>query len=433
MQMFSWLPSMADGAKGGQAAPADIMSPRPEESWIDELTVSQLTDNPTGGGEADVEHSVRSMEPQRSLKEWLESIKPGYASRFAVAFEAAGVEDSDDLEHMDLGIYREVEAALAQLCDAKPMHLKNIRLALEPLCGCVLEVSVSPPAPSTDRSSTDRSTDRSTSTSKWAHVRQQLNRPRASGGAQHGAVRATASTTSSSGSEQPRIMHRLVRAASWTSSSSKEASVSSASSAWSSKEASAAAVRRATPSRRRPTGASSALSQRSQLRRAGSSAHLGAPSSHLAASAPSSRSHAVVGATSARAVTTSASSSRGGSGSGTSRGTSSGDGGGGGGGGGGSGGGSGSSGGGGRRPAPLDLPPSPPGRFAAVVAVPTAATSSATSSATSTATSSGTRSRFTSTTPTPPLWKADAPSSTPCEEPSPASVMGLHLDSWIAP
>ena len=184
MQMFSWLPAMADGAKGGQAAPADITSPRPEESWIDELTVSQLTDNPTGGGE--VEHSARSMEQQRSLKEWLESIKPGYASRFAVAFEAAGVEDSDDLEHMDLGIYREVEAALAQLCDAKPMHLKNIRLALEPLCGCVLEVPASPPAPSTDRSSTDRSTDRSTSTSKWAHVRQQL-RPRASGGAQHGA------------------------------------------------------------------------------------------------------------------------------------------------------------------------------------------------------------------------------------------------------
>ena len=53
MQMFSWLPSMADGAKGGQAAPADIMSPRPEESWIDELTVSQLTDNPTGGGEVE--------------------------------------------------------------------------------------------------------------------------------------------------------------------------------------------------------------------------------------------------------------------------------------------------------------------------------------------------------------------------------------------
>jgi hypothetical protein len=108
--MFSWLPAMADGAKGGQAAPADITSPRPEESWIDELTVSQLTDNPTGGGE--VEHSARSMEQQRSLKEWLEGIKPGYASRFAVAFEAAGVEDSDDLEHMDLGIYREVEAAL---------------------------------------------------------------------------------------------------------------------------------------------------------------------------------------------------------------------------------------------------------------------------------------------------------------------------------
>ena len=108
MQMFSWLPSMADGAKGGQAAPADIMSPRPEESWIDELTVSQLTDNPTGGGE--VKHSARSMEQQRSLKEWLEGIKPGYASRFAVAFEAAGVEDSDDLEHMDL---REVELSCA--------------------------------------------------------------------------------------------------------------------------------------------------------------------------------------------------------------------------------------------------------------------------------------------------------------------------------
>ena len=465
MQMFSWLPAMADGAKGGQAAPADITSPRPEESWIDELTVSQLTDNPTGGGEA--EHSARSMEQQRSLKEWLEGIKPGYASRFAVAFEAAGVEDSDDLEHMDLGIYREVEAALAQLCDAKPMHLKNIRLALEPLCGCVLEVPVSPPAPSTDRSSTDRSTDRSTSTSKWAHVRQQL-RPRASGGAQHGAVRAATSTASSPGSEQQlRIVHRLVRAASWTSSSSKAASVSSASSASSSKEASAAAVRRATPSRRRPTGASSASSHRSQLRRAGSSAHLGASSSYLAASAPSTCSHAATaraaGATSARAASTSASSSRGGGGGG---------------GGGGSGGSSGSSGGssgssggggggGGRRPAPLDLPPSPPGRFAAVVAVPTAATptaasaftparaftpappepaesaaikagssstrrsgASAISSATSTGASTGTRSRFTSTTPTPPLWKAEAPSSTPCEEPSPASVIASLIRGW---
>jgi hypothetical protein len=96
-----------------------------------------------GGNALNGEHreqSARSMEQLSLLKEWLEGIKPGYASRFAVAFEAAGIEDSDDLEHMDLGIYRVVEAALTQKCDAKPMHLKKIRLAIELLCGCGLEV-----------------------------------------------------------------------------------------------------------------------------------------------------------------------------------------------------------------------------------------------------------------------------------------------------
>ena len=104
-----------------------------------------LSGSMRGGNALDGEHreqSARSMEQPCSLETWLDRIKDGY-SRFAVAFEAAGVEDSIDLTRMDLGIYCKVEAALTQKCDAKPMHLKNIRLAIELLCGCGLEVPVS--------------------------------------------------------------------------------------------------------------------------------------------------------------------------------------------------------------------------------------------------------------------------------------------------
>jgi hypothetical protein len=108
-----------------------------------------------GGHALDGEHReqcARSMEQPCLLETWLERIKDGY-SRFAVAFDAAGVEDSDDLKRMDLSIYCKVEAALTQMCDAKPMHLKNIRLAIELLCGCGLEVPVHTKQPCTEAAS----------------------------------------------------------------------------------------------------------------------------------------------------------------------------------------------------------------------------------------------------------------------------------------
>jgi hypothetical protein len=73
-----------------------------------------------------------------TVEAWLDTIKRGYGSRFALAFELLGVEDSDDIANIDTNIYRDIEATLTQSCGAKVMHLKNIRLALLEL-GCVLE------------------------------------------------------------------------------------------------------------------------------------------------------------------------------------------------------------------------------------------------------------------------------------------------------
>jgi hypothetical protein len=108
-----------------------------------------------GGHALDGEHreqSARSMEQPCSLETWLDRIKDGY-SRFALAFDAAGIEDLIDMKRMDLSIYCKVEAALTQMCDAKPMHLKNIRLAIELLCGCGLEVPVHTKQPCTEAAS----------------------------------------------------------------------------------------------------------------------------------------------------------------------------------------------------------------------------------------------------------------------------------------
>ena len=68
---------------------------------------------------------------------WLEAIKPGYGERFHMAFERLGVEDAADVANIDQRFYGDLHAALLE-CGAKPMHIKNIRLALMDM-GCSLD------------------------------------------------------------------------------------------------------------------------------------------------------------------------------------------------------------------------------------------------------------------------------------------------------
>ena len=68
---------------------------------------------------------------------WLDAIKPGYGDRFFAAFEQLGVEDAADVANIDQRFYVDLHAALLE-CGAKPMHIKNIRLALQDM-GCPLD------------------------------------------------------------------------------------------------------------------------------------------------------------------------------------------------------------------------------------------------------------------------------------------------------
>ena len=64
-----------------------------------------------------------------SVSDWLERVKKGYG-RFAVAFEALGIEDTNDIHNIDRTIFEQVETLLRDGCGAKSMHLKNIHIAL---------------------------------------------------------------------------------------------------------------------------------------------------------------------------------------------------------------------------------------------------------------------------------------------------------------
>lgn len=64
-----------------------------------------------------------------SVLDWLDVVKPGYGERFSKAFDAVGIEDTDDFRHMDDELFEELEAALRE-CGAKAMHLSNIQRAL---------------------------------------------------------------------------------------------------------------------------------------------------------------------------------------------------------------------------------------------------------------------------------------------------------------
>ena len=81
--------------------------------------------------------------PAVALFDWLEQIKQGYG-RFTAGFEALGIEDTSDIVKVNLPIFTEVEMVLRRECEAKSMHIKNIRLALLE-AGCDLEIDTRAP------------------------------------------------------------------------------------------------------------------------------------------------------------------------------------------------------------------------------------------------------------------------------------------------
>ena len=60
---------------------------------------------------------------------WLERIKPGYGHRFAAAFDAIGVEDTEDFVNFDEELYALLEVELRR-CGAKSMQLRYIQRAM---------------------------------------------------------------------------------------------------------------------------------------------------------------------------------------------------------------------------------------------------------------------------------------------------------------
>ena len=84
-----------------------------------------------------------------AVNDWLEHIKPGYG-RFSVAFDTLGIEDTIDIAKVDGAIFEQLCAKLRDLCDAKSMHIKNIRRALVN-AGCAIREQDTTPSPPRSR------------------------------------------------------------------------------------------------------------------------------------------------------------------------------------------------------------------------------------------------------------------------------------------
>ena len=157
--MLSWLlPSETiSGTPPGHAEPG--ISGDVEHISLSSMHYYADGPRPTGAAEDDLGSfsgsmlSSASATPPQLLSDWLDAVKPGYGARFGPAFDAAGVEDVDDLANVDRDIFLDIETALFQLCGAKPMHMKNIRSAVERVSGAVLD---SPRAAITDRAHSSR-------------------------------------------------------------------------------------------------------------------------------------------------------------------------------------------------------------------------------------------------------------------------------------
>jgi hypothetical protein len=80
-------------------------------------------------GDAAAEEPAAPEDGSKSLRAWLDAIKPGYGDRFAEAFSQIGVEDTDDFLNFDEEMYVLLEAELRR-CGAKWMQLRYIQQAI---------------------------------------------------------------------------------------------------------------------------------------------------------------------------------------------------------------------------------------------------------------------------------------------------------------
>jgi len=70
-----------------------------------------------------------------SIREWLDAdVKAGYGAKFASAFEEVGFEDTSDLQDMDDELMANLEQELVA-ADAKAVHLKKIKAAINAVVG----------------------------------------------------------------------------------------------------------------------------------------------------------------------------------------------------------------------------------------------------------------------------------------------------------
>jgi len=125
-------PRLGDVPSRGTSPLSDTGSPRSEISYASSSATPKRA----------TERASSSATPPAlagSVHDWLERVKKGYG-RFTVAFEALGVEDTNDVKNIDRTILEHVETLLRDGCAAKSMHLKNIRVALLDI-GCNLRTS----------------------------------------------------------------------------------------------------------------------------------------------------------------------------------------------------------------------------------------------------------------------------------------------------
>ena len=79
-----------------------------------------------------------------SVREWLDEVKGGYGSKFAVAFEGLGIEHQADIANIDERLAALVFEKLRTMCGARELHASVLRRAL---AGAGAELSMSGPDP----------------------------------------------------------------------------------------------------------------------------------------------------------------------------------------------------------------------------------------------------------------------------------------------
>ena len=71
---------------------------------------------------ADSKPEHRPLDATPSVREWLDEVKSGYGCKFAMAFEAFGIEDQSDLTNIDDNLHDLIFEKLRAECGAKELH-----------------------------------------------------------------------------------------------------------------------------------------------------------------------------------------------------------------------------------------------------------------------------------------------------------------------